>query len=362
MLKALVLPNISLVTHYALKSNSILKISIQSRRRLSITYPNYTIPCGQRGIRKGKGYTLQPRYCAQCGQGLQAIDKFCGRCGAATGELPLRNLIPSRRIALLTILSGGLYIFYWFYITWKQYHDHFKADDDAYPIWHALALLVPVYGAFRTHAHMRAYKDAMLQRGVATAIAPWAAVVAVAFLQLHYHGVWSFTPIGMNFTMSNREQDIIRLLGVGARGLPLNLSIRSDFPYLAYYLNAEPGYDLRDLIFAQDSDGAAELAMYRSVLRGFCDEPRGVLYGCTLYEYRLITDAGVSVITDMIFTGVIAWLLISTQSNINRYWQAVTAAAAPSRIGAGEVILTVIGAAGWLTAPASIYYILTPPP
>lgn len=304
---------------------------------------------------------MQPRYCSQCGQGLQASDRFCGSCGAATGDLPLRNLIPIRRIALLTILSGGLYLFYWFYITWKQYHDYFKADDNAYPVWHALTLLVPVYGVFRAHAHMRAYKEAMLQRGVATTIAPWAAVVAMAFLQLNYHGVWSFTPIGMNFTMSNREQDIIRLLGVDPRGLPLNLSIRSDFPYLAYYLNAEPGYDLRDFIFAQDSDGAAELAMYRSVLRGFCDEPRGVLYGCTLYEYRLITDVGVILIADLIFTGVIAWLLISTQSNINRYWQSVSAAASPSRIGTGEVILTVIGAAGWLTAPASIYYILTPP-
>ena len=208
---------------------------------------------------------------------------------------------------------------------------------------------------------MRAYKEAMIQRGVAATIAPWAAVVAVAFLQLHYHGVWSFTPVSMNFTMSNREQDIVRLLGVDPRGLPLNLSVRSDFPYFAYYLNAEPGYDLRDFIFAQDSDGVAELAMYKSVLRGFCDEPRRVFVGCTLHEYRLITDAGVSLITDLIFTGVIAWLLVSAQSNINRYWQSVSAAAAPSRIGMGEVALAVIGAAGWLAAPASIYYILTPP-
>lgn len=304
---------------------------------------------------------MQPRYCSQCGRELQANDNFCSGCGEATGELPLRNLISTRRIALLTVLSGGLYIFYWFYITWKQYHDHFKADDNAYPVWHALALLVPVYGAFRTRAHMRAYKESMLQRGVAGTIAPWAAVVAIAFLQLHYHGVWSFTPVGMNFTMSNREQDVIRLLGVDARGLPLALSIRSDFPYLAYYLNAEPGYDLRDLIFAQDSDGVAELAMYKSVFRGFCDEPHGVLVGCAVHEYRWITDAGVSIIADLIFTGVTAWLLVSTQSNINRYWRAVSAAASPSRIGMGEVTLTVIGAAGWLTAPASIYYILTPP-
>ena len=157
---------------------------------------------------------MQPRYCSQCGRELQAIDRFCDGGGAAAGDVPLRNLISTRRIALLTVLSGGLYIFYWHYITWKQYHDHFKADDNAYPVWHALALLVPVYGAFRTHAHMRAYKEAMLGRGVAATIAPWAAVVAVAFLQLHYHGVWSFTPVSMNFTMSNREQDIVRLLGV----------------------------------------------------------------------------------------------------------------------------------------------------
>ena len=30
------------------------------------------------------------------------------------------------------------YLFYWFYLTWRQYRDH--TGDTAYPVWHALTL------------------------------------------------------------------------------------------------------------------------------------------------------------------------------------------------------------------------------
>ena len=73
----------------------------------------------------------------------------------------LRISLP--RIVLLTMLSYGLYALYWTYITWKQYRDH--TGETAYPVWHALAQLVPIYGWFRFYAHVRAYENLMEEHG-----------------------------------------------------------------------------------------------------------------------------------------------------------------------------------------------------
>ncbi len=78
--------------------------------------------------------------------------------------------IPPARIITLTLLSSGLYIFYWMYLTWRQYRDH--TGEMAYPVMHALALLVPVYQFFRLHAHIRVYQELMEQRGVPTTLNP----------------------------------------------------------------------------------------------------------------------------------------------------------------------------------------------
>lgn len=86
--------------------------------------------------------------------------------------------IPPGRIVALTVLSSGLYIFYWMYVTWRQYREH--TGDLAYPIFHALSLLVPIYQFFRLHAHMRVYQELMEQRGVPTTLSP-ARIVLIYF-------------------------------------------------------------------------------------------------------------------------------------------------------------------------------------
>ena len=68
------------------------------------------------------------------------------------------------RIALLTALSFGFYALYWTYVTWKQYRDH--TGETAYPVWHALAQFVPIYGWFRFYAHVIAYKDLIEKQGM----------------------------------------------------------------------------------------------------------------------------------------------------------------------------------------------------
>ena len=78
------------------------------------------------------------------------------------------------RILVLTALSYGLYMFYWFYITWKHYRDH--TGRAAYPVWHALAVMVPVYNLFRAHAHIRSYNELMEDAGLSPDVTPWFAV------------------------------------------------------------------------------------------------------------------------------------------------------------------------------------------
>ena len=76
--------------------------------------------------------------------------------------------ISFRRICLMTVLSYGLYLFYWFYLTWKQYRDH--TGNEAYPVWHAMSVAVPIYGLFRTHVHMRSFKELMVNADVSSTI------------------------------------------------------------------------------------------------------------------------------------------------------------------------------------------------
>ena len=151
--------------------------------------------------------------CPRCGSERSPEHRFCGVCGAdlqpaappanvademdhlagapyvpdrgadfARRELPADQTyaeprddafpyyIPPARIILLTLLSSGLYIFYWMYVTWQQYRDH--TGEIAFPVMHALALLVPVYQFFRLHAHMRVYQELMERRGVPNTLNP----------------------------------------------------------------------------------------------------------------------------------------------------------------------------------------------
>ncbi len=78
--------------------------------------------------------------------------------------------IPTNRVILLTALSSGLYIFYWMYVTWRHYREY--TGEPAFPIFHALSLVVPVYQFFRLHAHMRVYQELMDARGVPSTLSP----------------------------------------------------------------------------------------------------------------------------------------------------------------------------------------------
>ncbi len=139
-------------------------------------------------------------FCSNCGTESEANERFCRHCGASlaasvagrqtvepapvpeTAVRVLPNYLSPTRILVMAVLSYGLYLFYWFYLTWKQYRDH--TGEDAFPVWHALTLLVPIYGFFRTHAHVRTFKELMKNSGVASTLSPGWAVGLVALTGL----------------------------------------------------------------------------------------------------------------------------------------------------------------------------------
>ena len=132
-------------------------------------------------------------FCPNCGPSQDPSDNFCGTCGrglsvgvAGAAAFPGAGLAPRtlpyaislNRVLMMSVLSHGLYLFYWYYVTWKQYRDHTRPE--VFPVWHALTLLVPIYGLFRTHAHMRSFKELMVEAGLATTIsAGWAVVLVM---------------------------------------------------------------------------------------------------------------------------------------------------------------------------------------
>lgn len=92
----------------------------------------------------------------------QSDDSVAGM--AVLAAQPYGYHLSTPRIFALSLISFGLYLFYWVYRTWDQYREHTGAN--VYPVWHALAMLVPIYGWFRFYAHCKAYRDLMEERGV----------------------------------------------------------------------------------------------------------------------------------------------------------------------------------------------------
>ena len=131
-------------------------------------------------------------FCFQCGIDAPSDAKFCANCGIALGKdtrpehvqrdplgrtLALPYRISPQRVLFMMVLSYGGYLLYWLYLTWKQYRDHTRAN--AFPVWHALTFFVPIYGLFRVHAHIRTFKELMMDAGLATTLGAGIAVVLV---------------------------------------------------------------------------------------------------------------------------------------------------------------------------------------
>ena len=115
--------------------------------------------------------------------------------------------ISPNRVILLSLLTTGLYAFYWMYLTWRHYRDHTGAS--AYPVCHALTIVLPVYQFFRLHAHIRSYRELMDEWGVPSTLNPMLSIgLAVAALAL----LWAATRLVSDAATLGEQPSIV---GVG---------------------------------------------------------------------------------------------------------------------------------------------------
>ena len=141
---------------------------------------------------------MPDKQCTQCGEVLALEANFCFACGGSdfrdlppglaqrldtAAQGPTRAETPASvavrlteaRVIAFTVLSAGLYLFYWFYLTWKQLAN--ETGEDHYPVWHALSLLVPIYNLFRLHKHMTVIEELAAGANVVTTLSPGHAVL-----------------------------------------------------------------------------------------------------------------------------------------------------------------------------------------
>lgn len=107
--------------------------------------------------------------CAQCGWTNSEGFKYCTACGVSKkdridvspsppvqvgvdDDVSTQLMIGMTRVVVLSVLVSGPYLMYWLYVTWKQLQS--ETNDVHYPLWHALTMLIPIYGLFRLYKHM----------------------------------------------------------------------------------------------------------------------------------------------------------------------------------------------------------------
>ena len=260
-------------------------------------------------------------FCPNCGTESEATQQFCRHCGASlaaatagmqtvgpdpmlgTGDRILPNYISPTRLLVMFALTGGLYLFYWLYLTWKQYRDH--TGQEVFPVWHALTQLVPIYKWFRFHAHVRVYKDLMINSGLPSSLSPfWAVVVLIIASSLFL--------LGIPTAMDDLSQFIERI---------------KTFLDLATTIDQLP----------QGPEQA------RSMEELFADLTDG-LFRRTIVVFTIL---------GFVSKAITAGVLLQVQGNLNRYWASLPevisgrVALAGARISVVEIILIVVGLYNW---------------
>ena len=214
--------------------------------------------------------------------------------------------ISTPRIVVLSIISMGLYWVYWMYRTWRQYRDHTielaaENGETHHPVWHGLTQIVPVYGWFRYHAHVRSYKTLMQERGIANSLNPGLLTSIIVV------------------------NSIVAMVAVAA-------VMRNPDPADAW---SDNGGVIRIVI-------NSIVAMVAGVIR--IPDPADAWSG----NDGVILDG---IIISIITLIVAIMVLCRMQSNLDAYWASVDhRLMRAARFGIGEALLIVIGILMWATA------------
>lgn len=176
---------------------------------------------------------MAEKLCANCGELNSAESNFCSSCGAsefkevppglsarlsAPFELAATSAVrlSTGRVATASILSFGLYFFYWFYLTWKQLAS--ETNENHYPVWHALTLFVPIYNLFRIYRHMTVIKELAVRAGLTASLSPGWAVVLVIIISALDNASFRTTDVGVAVVLGVLSTAIATALIVWAQG------------------------------------------------------------------------------------------------------------------------------------------------
>ena len=124
---------------------------------------------------------MSSKSCPACGTLNDPTSLYCNLCGNKVTSPNIENhdsetsidnalILTNTRIVCLTIITFGVYILYWLYLTWKQMDG--ETDNNHYPVWHSLTFLVPIYGLFRLYDHLQTIKTLATKEELETQFSP----------------------------------------------------------------------------------------------------------------------------------------------------------------------------------------------
>jgi hypothetical protein len=107
--------------------------------------------CGKCGIENSK----DSNYCPVCGE--QLVKRKTSSTPLISTTQQYSNAQPVLHFVLLSILTFGIYEFYWFYRNWKHIKVH--KNLDIRPGWRTVGLFIPIYGIVLAYRQLREIRD-----------------------------------------------------------------------------------------------------------------------------------------------------------------------------------------------------------
>jgi formylglycine-generating enzyme required for sulfatase activity len=108
--------------------------------------------------------------CPYCSEEIQNYAVKCTCCGELLKNKQFSNAQPVWHFVLLSILTGGLYCFYWIYRNWI----HLKAHKglNISPFWRTVGLSVPIYGLILIYRQLEDIRNFSKTAGVDETYSP----------------------------------------------------------------------------------------------------------------------------------------------------------------------------------------------